>query len=99
MSNPNSNYGPPKRILGIAVRPEADFGDLLNTLLICAGIAGGLMSYSADQAKKDAKIEQVRIDLSSVQAQNKETVTRFENRLDNLQGLIADMSINIAVLK
>lgn len=79
--------------------PTINMGSVLTILTIFVTMGAGLMSYSADQARKEATALQLRQDVNQNRAEVKETLTRIESSSEELRKGMYQMQMDIAIMK
>lgn len=83
----------------IKLDPRIGIGEIIEILVLLIGGLGAYGTYSSDQAKRDEKIAQVKIDLETTRQTNKDSFSELKNDLKELHRDVASQSETLAVLK
>jgi hypothetical protein len=88
----------PRRRL-VRFDPTVNTGTLLLMAQVAVSCAIGYGAYSADQAKRDMRVEQVRTDLDTSRVFTKESLAELHADVKEIQQTLGKQNETLAVLK
>lgn len=74
-------------------------GEIVEIVVLLAGGLAAYGTYSSDQAKRDEKISQVKLDLETTRQSNKDSLVELKTDVKELNRAVSLQSETLAVLK